>query len=68
MVPDRYSHIVLIIDLKVHTRCRWRKEKERSGNAIREMVALRWEPTHVTKHCPRVVPLQIPLTTDPGIN
>ena len=24
---------------------------------IREMVALRWEPTHVTKHCLRVVPL-----------
>ena len=22
------------------------------------MAALRWEPTHVTKHCPRVVPLQ----------
>jgi len=22
-------------------------------------VALRWEPTHVTKHCPRVVPLQL---------
>jgi len=21
------------------------------------MAALRWEPTHVTKHCPRVVPL-----------
>ena len=20
-------------------------------------MALRWEPTHVTKHCPRVVPL-----------
>ena len=23
------------------------------------MAALRWEPTHVTKHCPRVVPLQV---------
>ena len=30
----------------------------RHGNAIGEMAALRWEPTHVTKHCPRVVPLQ----------
>ena len=30
----------------------------RHGNAIREMAALRWEPTHVTKHCPRVVLLQ----------
>jgi len=29
-----------------------------SGNAIREIAALRWEPTHVTKHCPRVVLLQ----------
>ena len=33
---------------------------ERSGNAIREMAALRWKPTHVTKHCPRVVPLHAP--------
>ena len=32
-------------------------KQERHGNAIGEMVALRWEPTHVTKHCPRVVPL-----------
>jgi len=31
----------------------------RHRNAIGEMAALRWEPTHVTKHCPRVVPLQI---------
>jgi len=23
-------------------------------------MALRWEPTHITKHCPRVVPLYIP--------
>ena len=30
----------------------------RHENAIREIAALRWEPTHVTKHCPRVVPLQ----------
>ena len=29
----------------------------RHGNVIREIVALRWEPTHITKHCPRVVPL-----------
>jgi len=34
------------------------KEKQRRyGNVIGEMVAFRWEPTHVTKHCPRVVPL-----------
>ena len=32
----------------------------RHGNAIGEMAALRWEPTHITKHCPRVVPLQYP--------
>jgi len=38
-------------------RCQQREEKERSGNVIREMAALRWEPTHVTKHCPRIVPL-----------
>jgi len=35
------------------------RRKRGSENAIREMVALRWEPTHVTKHSPRVVPLQI---------
>jgi len=28
-----------------------------SGKAIRETTALRWEPTHVTKPNPRVVPL-----------
>jgi len=28
-----------------------------SGKAIGEMTALRWEPTHVTKPNPRVVPL-----------
>ena len=39
-------------------RCQWREGKERSGNAIGEMTALRWEPTHITKYCPRVVPLQ----------
>ena len=39
-------------------RCQWREGKERSGNVIGEMTALRWEPTHVTKYCPRVVPLQ----------
>ena len=30
-----------------------------SGKAIGEMTALRWEPTHVTKPDPRVVPLHI---------
>jgi len=34
-----------------------------SGKAIREMTALRWEPTHVTKPNPRVVPLQ-PIVVD----
>ena len=29
-----------------------------SGKAIGEMTALRWEPTHVTKPNPRIVPLQ----------
>jgi len=37
------------------------KEKQRRhGNVIGEMAAFRWEPTHITKHCPRVVPLQQP--------
>jgi len=34
-----------------------RREGE-SGNAIGEMSALRWKPTHVTKYCPRSIPLQ----------
>jgi len=33
-----------------------RKEGE-SENVIGRMSALRWEPTHVTKHSSRVVPL-----------
>ena len=37
-----------------------KRRQGRYGNAIREMAALRWEPTHVTKHCPRVVPLHPP--------
>ena len=37
----------------------------RHGNAIGEMAALRWEPTHITKHCPRVVPLQSLLISIP---
>jgi len=39
----------------------------RHGNAIGEMAALRWEPTHVTKHCPRVVPLYILCSATPSI-
>jgi len=35
-----------------------KRRKEDSGKAIGEMTALRWEPTHVTKPNPRVVPLQ----------
>jgi len=31
-----------------------------SGKAIGETMALRWEPTHVTKPNPRVVPLHFP--------
>ena len=34
-----------------------------SGKVIGEMTALRWEPTHVTKPNPRVVPLQ-PIVVD----
>ena len=30
------------------------------------MAVLRWEPTHVTKHCPRVVPLQSPPPVNPS--
>ena len=37
-----------------------KRRKADSGKAIGEMTALRWEPTHVTKPNPRVVPLQIP--------
>jgi len=29
-----------------------------NGNAIGETTALRWEPTHITKHSPRNIPLQ----------
>ena len=36
-----------------------KRRKADSGKAIGEMMALRWEPTHVTKPNPRVVPLQI---------
>ena len=38
------------------------------GNAIREMAALRWELTHVTKHHPRVVPLQYGRIPYPNID
>jgi len=37
-----------------------KRRKADSGKAIGEMSALRWEPTHVTKPNPRVVPLQEP--------
>ena len=36
-----------------------KRRKADSGKAIRETTALRWEPTHVTKPNPRVVPLQV---------
>ena len=35
-----------------------KRRKADSGKAIGETTALRWEPTHVTKPNPRVVPLQ----------
>jgi len=35
-----------------------KRRKADSGKAIGETSALRWEPTHVTKPNPRVVPLQ----------
>jgi len=35
-----------------------KRRKTDSGKAIGETTALRWEPTHVTKPNPRVVPLQ----------
>ena len=34
-----------------------KRRKADSGKAIGETTALRWEPTHVTKPNPRVVPL-----------
>jgi len=34
-----------------------KKRKADSGKAIGEITALRWEPTHVTRPNPRVVPL-----------
>ena len=37
----------------------WHRKEDRGDMEMRsEIAALRWEPTHVTKHCPRVVPLQ----------
>jgi len=36
-----------------------KRRKADSGKAIGETTALRWEPTHVTKPNPRVVPLQM---------
>jgi len=35
-----------------------KRRKADSGKAIRKTIALRWEPTHITKPDPRVVPLQ----------
>ena len=35
-----------------------KRRKTDSGKAIGETTALRWEPTHITKPNPRVVPLQ----------
>jgi len=35
------------------------REEGESENVIGEMVVLRWEPTHVTKHTSSVIPLQL---------
>jgi len=35
-----------------------KRRKADNGKAIGETTALRWEPTHITKPNPRVVPLQ----------
>jgi len=35
-----------------------KRRKADSGKAIGETTALRWEPTHITKPNPKVVPLQ----------
>jgi len=35
-----------------------KRRKADSGKAIREITALRWEPTHITKPSPRIVLLQ----------
>jgi len=43
-----------------------KRRKTDSGKAIRETTALRWEPTHVTKPNPRVVPLQYRLELPEG--
>jgi len=36
-----------------------KRRKADSGKVIGETTALRWEPTHVTKPNPRVVPLHL---------
>jgi len=36
-----------------------KRRKADNGKAIGEITALRWEPTHVTKPNPRIVPLYI---------
>ena len=35
-----------------------KRRKVDSENALGRITALRWEPTHVTKHTSRVIPLQ----------
>jgi len=35
-----------------------KRRKVDSENAISRIMALRWKPTHVTKHTSRVIPLQ----------
>jgi len=43
-----------------------KRRKADSGKAIGETTALRWEPTHITKPNPRVVPLQVELEERKG--
>ena len=45
-----------------------KRRKADSGKAIGETTALRWEPTHVTKPNPRVVPLQSPSLSTPCVD
>jgi len=45
-----------------------KRRKADSGKAIGETTALRWEPTHVTKPNPRVVPLHVPASGNQGLN
>jgi len=55
MVPDIYSHKVQYQIYRL-TQYDTKGKTGESENAIGEMAALRWEPTHVTKHVSSVIP------------